>query len=151
VIAVEPFGSVGEDQLREIEQALGVSLPASYRDFLARTGGGWAARPNYIAGPGYQLDVFLGITDDPGYQLVSSQRTGYAEVLPAEVIVVAYADGGQVCLQVAGEHTGRVLWQGDDTWDDVPAGETSWAVLHPLADDFRTFFSQGILPGESLA
>jgi hypothetical protein len=148
VIEIEPFGPVGEEQLGDIERALGAPLPGPYRDFLARTGGGWAARPNHIAGVGYELIVFLGVTDDPGYQLVSAQRTGYAEILPPEVIVVAYADAGQVCLQVAGDGTGRVLWLSEDAWDDVPPGETSWEPLRPVAGDFSGFLEEVLLPGD---
>jgi hypothetical protein len=64
------------------------------------------------------------------------------------VLVIAYADAGQVCLQVAGEGAGRVLWLSNDAWDDVPEGETSWDPLLPLAADFRTFLDQVLLPGE---
>lgn len=51
MIEIEPFGEVDEQGLREIEQALGAQLPAAYREFLARTGGGWAKKPNYLVGP----------------------------------------------------------------------------------------------------
>jgi len=148
VIEIEPFGAVDEQGLREVEQALGAPLPPAYREFLARTGGGWAAKPNYLVGPTFEVDVFLGVTGDPGYKLVSSQRVGFAELLPPEVIVVAYADAGEVCLQLSGGHAGRLLWLSHDVWDDVPEGETSWAALQPLADDFQTFLDQVLLPGE---
>ena len=146
-VQIDPFGPLDEAALADIEATLNVSLPDSYRSFLAATGGGWVERPNHLCEPGIDLGVLYGAPEDPGYQLIEAQRGDFVEILPEEVIAVGGGNGGMVCLAVSGPEAGRVFWVLFDDLAEVPEGERSWEPLALLAGDFDQFLRDCLRPG----
>jgi hypothetical protein len=142
MIEIQPNGPVPESRIADAEARLGITLPGPYRRWLATTGGGPTVETIIVTGSDDlgTFGRFLGIGDDPGFDLTEVQRTGFAEVVPEEFLVISYGHGGSVCLRVSGGNEGTVWWADYElSLRIAPEGGPTPEVMRQLADDFDAF------------
>lgn len=145
---LEPAGAstfvpVAADELAAIERKLGVELPASYRDFLARFGssrfhGISTIEPEEPLPQGVSkrafVNDFYGSAQSGNMRSVAHRIQMMVGRMPRELIPIAGAGmGDQLCLGIAGTYTGRVYY-----WyhEDEPLGPEEYAEEYgtPMPD-----------------
>jgi hypothetical protein len=144
MIEIRPNGPVSESRIADAETRLGVTFPGPYRQWLATTGGGPTTDSIVIPGSNdlRAFGRFLGIGGDPGFDLTEVQRSGFAEVVPEEFLVIAYGHGGSICIRVSGESRGSVWWADYElSLTIAPDGGPTPEVMRKLADDFDAFIA----------
>jgi len=105
-----------------------VSLPSAYREFLLRSDGG-TPEPNQFSIPG--LAEASGVNEFLSGRQIMSERHTRRHRLPAAIIPIGYAEGGNlVCLKVP---EGDILF-----WDHELEGKPGGLVR--LADGFDAFW-----------
>jgi hypothetical protein len=138
------MGPVPERDIARAEARLGIRLPADYRRWLTKTGGGATVETVVIPGSDDlgTFGRFLGIGGDPGFDLTEMQRIGFAEVVPVEYLVIAYGHGGSVCLRVADGDEGSVWWADYElSLQIAPGGGPTPEIMRRLADTFDDFLA----------
>ena len=158
-----------EDELRMIEQQIGVALPEEYRDFLAMHGassfrGASPDNPWIVFRPVKPLPASISSTGDGlldvlygsaqmGNEAVSllARIRFYAGRLPLNMIPIGDDGiGNQILLGVKGKERGKVyFWDQqneppdeDDYFEDYRTrmpDEIRFRNLHPVADSFGDF------------
>jgi cell wall assembly regulator SMI1 len=139
-----PFTSVGDEDFDRVERAIGVALPAGYRNFMKVAHGGtlpYAVRlpPNDPTGWVLQYSDLYDVVGDGSGTLVGEHRahpsTFMAELLPAPLLPVARDGGGsELYLDLRSETHGEVWaflhglpdWAGGDGQDRGGVVATSW-------------------------
>jgi hypothetical protein len=142
MIEVQAIGPVSERGIARAESRLGIRLPVDYRRWLAKTGGGVTVENVVIPGSDDlgAFGRFLGIGGDPGFDLTEIQRTGFAEVVPVEYLVIAYGHGGSVCLRVSDGDEGSVWWADYElSLQIAPDGGPTPEIMRRLAGTFDEF------------
>jgi hypothetical protein len=136
---VRPPDPVTEDDLRGLEREIGYPLPSDYRTFLMKYG--------LAAGRGdirfmsqdnpdeveTSVDVFYGLKTGDTYDLRKVRQT-FSDRLPPHILPVVSGSGGEFCLSLTGEDTGRVYW-----WFQEIGRVQSPDDLEPIADSFTDF------------
>jgi hypothetical protein len=137
-LQIEPRGRVSEEQVAAVERTLNVRLPASYRAWILRTGGGVPVEDLTI--PGTQENGL--ITDFDGVdRLELLQELGDPKIVPDNYLIVALGSGGDLALRVAGGDEGSVWWADYDRADDLGTEAPSEQIMARLADDFDGFLA----------
>jgi cell wall assembly regulator SMI1 len=136
---VRPPDPVTEDDIRSLERELGYPLPHDYRAFLMKYGlaaGRGDTRftnADYPAEAESSVDVFYGLKAGDTYDLREVRRT-FSDRLPAHLLPIASGSGGEFCLSLAGEDTGKVSW-----WFQETGRVQSPDDLELIADSFAGF------------
>ena len=136
-------GADAEAALLELETAIGVRLPAGYRQFLPAWGGAFLPGSvlfqvggNPPFGNQGLLDVVFGLLPGNGYDVAENWR-GAEGRLPNDLLPVAQDPGGNlICLGIRGPRTGHVLF-----WDHNGAlfGRDAERSIYPLAGSWSEF------------
>ncbi|MFJ6198345.1 SMI1/KNR4 family protein [Micromonospora sp. NPDC092111] len=132
------------DAVARIEQRLGLPLPAGYRDFLARTNGGWPAWPAVHPRFGFVVDQpFFGAARADWMQDLCHANAWLTDRLTSDFLAVGQVQGGLLAVRVGGGDEGSVwYWDDDDPRardDDTPA-DICGRLLHRCADSFGAFW-----------
>lgn len=131
--------NVEVDQLDDVERTLGYALPDDYRTFLMKYGITSVADDVLITsleGDNSSFDVFYGVKTHDSYDL-RERKLGFADLLPSNVIPIASASGGQVCLSLGDQAKADVTWwYPHDDYDDAPDEQ-----FELLATSFSRFLS----------
>jgi hypothetical protein len=122
----------------EVEDALGVNLPESYRTFFLHNGGGVVAGCWVV--PDRDGSATLGEFLGPD-QLIRMQHKGSAEVIPHDYIVIADGGGGTLAIKVKGDDIGSIWWADYDLAEEIDADEPTLEVMRRLADNFDAFLN----------
>lgn len=143
-------GLLADADVRAAEQALGVSFPPDYREFLLRVNGGfpdprgfnvdWA--PGQVCGQDWRrtsLSWFYEISDSDVCNLVTTNRVDFADRLPPRTLAIASdAGGNQLLLAFGGPHAGKVLlWIKDHEASD--GATPGYDNVGFVADSFTDF------------
>jgi hypothetical protein len=148
-----PAGTAAEQDLADLEQALGSPLPPGYRDFLVATNGGRPAVPAVHPGFGFVADQsFFGFGRQDWFRNVGYVRQWLRDRFTADFLPVGHVQGGTLAVRLRGRDAGSV-WYYDD---DDPRDDDSYDVdvvtarlLRRCADDFPGFLdSLRPVPGE---
>jgi hypothetical protein len=143
--AEQPGAAETEQRLQAVEEALGYTLPGSYRTFLKAAGG---RQPK-----GLGLDTELGIlVDQPFFGLPTERSLGdlayinkcLRDHVTKDYLGVAFAQGGLLAVKVRGDRIGTVWFMPyDDARDDGDPALTPQQrcerLLLPCGDDFDAF------------
>ncbi|MGZ3460387.1 MAG: SMI1/KNR4 family protein [Archangium sp.] len=131
---------LNEEDVRSFEKEHGLTLPASYREFLLATNGGRPERDlfklNGLEGnPLGRIHIFFGLNDPIASCNLDWNLDTFGDRIPANLLPIATTEGiDKICLSVTGHRTGAIFY-----WDGhARAGERN---LYPLADDFASFIS----------
>ncbi|MFG6460927.1 SMI1/KNR4 family protein [Roseateles sp. DXS20W] len=143
-------GPLADAEVQSAEQALGVSFPPDYREFLLRVNGGfpdprgfnvdWA--PEQVCGQHWRrtsMSWFYEISDSDVCNLVTTNRVDFVGRLPTGTLAIASdAGGNQLLLALCGPHVGKLLlWiKGHEASDDEAPGYDNVGVV---ADSFADF------------
>lgn len=131
---------VSEDDLKGLEQALGHSLPAVYREFLRHYGGYFVGsavdlpdpKPNAISYG--SVNIFYGIMPENSWSDIMSWYRRMGEGWPPEVVPIGGGDNGYLCITIAGERAGQIsFWNSGETGEYLPEN------FHHVADSFDAF------------
>ncbi len=128
------------EQISQVQQTLGRDLPGPYVEFL-RTQNGGRPEPNMCDLPEARywsvgVSEFFGIDRSPD---LLQQRRSCEDRVPEDLLAVADAEGGNlICLALAGDHRGAVLFwdHEEESEDDEPPG---YGNVHRVASDFDAF------------
>ncbi|MEU7958726.1 SMI1/KNR4 family protein [Micromonospora humida] len=127
-----------------VEQRLGCTLPAGYRDFLARTNGGWPDWPAVHPRFGFVVDQPLfGVVRADWMQDLCHANAWFTDRFTADFLAVGHVQGGLLAVRVAGGDEGSVwYWDDDDprARDDDTAADVADRLLHRCADSFGVFW-----------
>ena len=142
-----------EEELRLLEEELGVRLPDDYRAFLVKFNGG-RPEPNWFPVQGELgmggVDLFLGVRGAGDWDDLLTAKRRLLERMPAHMLPIADAECGNViCLSLGTSDSGSVYY-----WDhelEADEGEVpTYSNLFKVADSFSAFFDsirQGLPPG----
>jgi hypothetical protein len=135
---------LSDPAVEAIEERLGLPLPPAYRDFLARTNGGWPAWAAVHPAFGFVVDqAFFGAArQDRLFDLVYA-NAWFGDRFTADWLAVGYVQGGLIAVRVGGDDRGSVwYYDDDDPRDRDPYGavEVCGRLLHRCADDFTAFW-----------
>ncbi|WP_432900362.1 SMI1/KNR4 family protein [Micromonospora matsumotoense] len=127
-----------------IEQRLGAALPAGYRDFLARTNGGWPAWPAVHPRFGFVVDQPLfGMARADWMQDLCHANAWLTDRFTTDWLAIGHVQGGLLAVRVGGGDEGSVwYWDDDDprARDDDTAADVGDRLLHRCADSFGVFW-----------
>ena len=132
-----------ETSVAQAERRLGRRIPEDYREFLLQERNGGRPTANVSVLPearrvGAGVTDFLGVghPDDTDLAEVSAQ---YHDRIPADLLPVAHAEGGNlVCLSLGDHDRGAVYFW--DHEEEAEEGEPpARRNLHRIADSFRDF------------
>ena len=134
------FPPTSDEALTAFEQQIGEPLPADYRSFLLKTNGGEQPDPEGFrveTGEGSMLAILYPVGDGTGYDL-TAHFNHMKEELPSGVIPIGQDIGGNaICLAVAGEDTGAVLFMDHEV--ETGPHEDGWDNLYFCARSFTEF------------
>lgn len=136
MLEVEARGPVSDEDLARVEQQLGVSLPPAYRRWLQATGGGPPEEPYGIDEVDGEVNTFVGL--GPDYSILA-QYQGFDQLLPRDLIRIAYGNGSTIAIKVKGEDIGSVWWSDHDKAQSIGASEPSYDYCTMIAEDFEAF------------
>ncbi|MET7747050.1 SMI1/KNR4 family protein [Micromonospora sp. NPDC005367] len=127
-----------------VEERLGGTLPAGYRDFLTRTNGGRPGWPGVHPRFGFVVDQpFLGLARADGLQDLNYANTWWADRFPSDWLAIGHVQGGLLLVKIRGDDSGSIwYWDDDDPRardGDSPA-EVGDRLLHRCADGFGSFW-----------
>jgi hypothetical protein len=149
-VPMDVSGRLGPAVLARVEGDLGIPLPPSYRDFLARTNGATATTPAVHPRHGFVADQpFFGVHRDDPHQDLRYANRWFGDRLTRDFLAVGYVQGGLIAVRVAGPDTGSVwYWDDDDHRDDdrFDAAYICGHLLHRLADDVDAFWNDLAVP-----
>jgi cell wall assembly regulator SMI1 len=139
-----------ETQVAEAEDALDVSLPPTYREFLKHLNGGFQKRYVLFDIPQLEqipLDLFHGIgTENESNDLVKATLDAWYWNLPNDLVLIGRDPGGnRIVLGVKGPHIGKVFY-----WDSSYFFESSDETgnIYRVSNDFDSFM-ESLRPMES--
>ncbi len=94
----EPYGSLDEERLRSLEEALPGALPADYRAFLVEFNGGEVTTDdNFDEVPGGTwVRHLLGLHLGPKHLQLDVTRSTTADLIPNRFLVIGSDDGGNL-------------------------------------------------------
>jgi hypothetical protein len=131
---------LNEEDVRSFEGKSGLTLPASYKEFLLATNGGRPERDLFalhgLEGNSFaRVHMFFGLNDPVTSCNLDWNLDVFGERIPANLLPIATTEGtDKVCICVSGDRAGAVFY-----WDGhARAGESS---LYLLTDDFASFIS----------
>jgi hypothetical protein len=115
-----PFGPLSEEEVKELEQAVGGELPTDYREFLLKFGRSrFDAIVRKPESNFYCINFFYGkgsATDDIGD--IRKAVRAYEGRMPKTLIPIAYCDDGEIVLGISGAQRGKVyFWDRWKEWD----------------------------------
>lgn len=136
------YPPVSTSQFAELESALGVAFPPSYRAFLSKYNVAIPER-NQIDGEEIVASVawFYGISEDRIEDLLETNDM-YSRRLPTDVLAIAEAAGGNlICLDLGDD--GKVYWwdHEEEATDEEEPGFGNMFLLAPSFSDFLEHLS----------
>jgi hypothetical protein len=135
----EPGPPLDESKVSELEEALGVSLPSDYREFLLRFNGGSPAPCDFVV-PSHEEELFdirtlFGVTRPIEVSNVEWNIREYRTECGAELIPIGRTgDNDILLLGIRGHRTGEVLFL-DWAEDDLAT------AVHFVAKSFSEFLA----------
>jgi cell wall assembly regulator SMI1 len=143
-----------DNDIREVETKLGISLPSDYKEFLLAHNGGHP-QPNAFTIPGSQpgtwevLEWFFGVHSGEYNNLLQKARV-YRSRVPSELLPIATDPGGNLlCLSVSGPHIGKVYFW--DHEEEVEEGEPpTYKNVYLVADSFTELVNNLTEPPDGL-
>jgi hypothetical protein len=132
------------EAVARIEERLGLPLPGGFRDFLARTNGGWPRWPAVHPRFGFVVDQpLLGAARTDWMQDLCHANAWFTDRFTADWLAVGHVQGGLLAVRVRGGDEGSVwYWDDDDprALDGDTAEDVCDRLLHRCADDFAAFW-----------
>ena len=139
------YSPIQAAELQALEQQLGATLPADYREFLLAHNGG-CPDPYCFPLPGHEADdcgilnQFLGIEPETDRDLLTVWQR-YQQRVPANLIPIAWDPGGNlICLAMDAADRGKVYF-----WDHEaecnPGEMPGYDNLLLISDSFATFLN----------
>jgi hypothetical protein len=156
---IQPIGDaivpMDDDELTSIEAALGVTLPADYREFMQTYGMstfGELVQFRPIEGEAGPLSHFFGSQSAGSNSLVHNIEM-YKGRMPTTMIPIADDGAGSlICLGVRGRERGKVYyWDHDREWDEedyleefgqAMPPEAQFENVHLIAESFEDFIQR---------
>jgi cell wall assembly regulator SMI1 len=133
--------AITEEDVRAVEQEIGLLFPENYKDFLLTQNGGRPS-PNGFPIAGHNIDDFGGIQvflringDVESSNLDWTYQIMYGR-LPDNLFPIARDDGGDlVCISLYGEDAGAVVF-----WDiHQETDEPTYDNVYHIANSFEEF------------
>ncbi len=138
-----PAGTVAEQDLADLEQALGTSLPPGYREFLVATNGGRPAVPAIRPGFGFVADQsWFGFGRQDWFRNLGYVRRWLGDRFTTDFLPVGHVQGGTLAVRLRGRDAGSVWYYDDDDPrddDSYDVGVVTARLLRRCADDFPGF------------
>lgn len=141
-----PAGSAAtaaEQDIADLEQALGTPLPPGYREFLVATNGGRPAVPAIHPGFGFVADQsFFGFGRQDWFRNLGYVRQWLGDRFTADFLPVGHVQGGTLAVRIRGRDAGSVWYYDDDDPrddDSYDVGVVTARLLRRCADDFPGF------------
>lgn len=113
-----------EEDIKECEKELGISLPEDYRAFLMKYGDTTSESGNILVTASGDssnvisyIEVFYGLGRGVGYNLISIWRQ-LSDRLPRNVIAIASSPGGEIFLSVNHVNPGIYWWDRESNFSD---------------------------------
>lgn len=143
-----------EETVAALERRLGLALPEDYRRFLRRNNGGRITENIVDIPAGHQagvgVDEFLGAERNDRLD-IAAQVAVYRDRVPAGLLPIAHAAGGNLILLAVGRDDHGSVWFWDHEYE-VDEGEIPhWENLTRLAsslDEFMSLLAPYELPDE---
>lgn len=139
---LKTFGNLNESDLNSLEDALGISLPTDYKEFLSKTNGG-CPKNNYLVLKVSSLkeelliNFFLGVNDDENFNIISWNNDFKIE-MPISTFIFGVEHGGGMFIQITeGDDKGVYFW---DSNFSLPVTSNDENVFY-IADTFSDFLS----------
>ena len=144
-VAIErpaPYGPLSEQRLRALEERIGTSLPADYREFLLRYNGGVPRPRGFWIVSGREADTvwrLYGLHDGPTWSSIDD----YIDLpdwysIPKGLLAIGDDGvGNHICLRVDEEDAGAVYF-----WDHelrAPGMGDSYQGITRIANSFTDF------------
>jgi hypothetical protein len=137
-----------EQNIKQIEDQIGYTLPPNYLDFLINYGG--IAFNSYVEFPYLEacpwgdkgmIDVFFGILDST-YDLIRNFKT-YRGRVPFNFLPIASDPGGNIiCLEINDNNKGRVYFWDKDQEEMVNIGEEPrYSNIYLIENSFDDFIN----------
>ena len=130
---------IESNEVAAFERHVGISFPASYKEFLLATNGGRPLKSDFpiMDGSTSNIHVFLGIGVSTPTSELDYAYEQYGGALPQGVVPIANDDcGNYVCLDVRSGHDRIFFWDKSHFWS---TGEWREKDLHEVADSFEQF------------
>jgi hypothetical protein len=138
-----PAGTAAEQDLADLEQALGAELPPGYRGFLVATNGGRPAVPAIHPGFGFVADQsWFGFGRQDWFRNVGYVRQWLRDRFTADFLPVGHVQGGTLAVRLRGRDAGSVWYYDDDDPrddDSYDVGVVTARLLRRCADDIPGF------------
>jgi hypothetical protein len=172
------FQPLSEEEIRSVENQIGIRLPQSYRSLLGQLGAftfkgrsddnpfvfftAKAELPSYVTTEGLSIiRSFYGKTQQAGPSGLQQQINVFQGRIPETMIPIAGDGGaGQICLGIKGDDLGKVFYWDmanepldeetylEDYGEPMPA-EAKRQNVHLVADSFDEFLDQLVLGPET--
>ena len=132
---------ITEADIDELEQTLGVELPASYRAFLLRYNGGRPIPDGFGDDRfGSLMDSFFSVKNDENvYDTITVQRDLFKDRIPSDLLPIGIdAGGSRVCMGITPENYGKIFFWA--MYDEAGPGRKPWRRnIGLIADNFDDF------------
>ena len=135
---------VTEDDIKELERAIGATLPVQYRSFLLRTNGG-VPHPQEAFGVrgdrdgGSMLGLFYSLSHEHSSCTLMHTWRAFEGRIPSDLLPIA-GDAGdnQICIGIEARNHGKLyLW---DMENEAGPGKKPWRRnIRLVADSFNEF------------
>ena len=130
---------INPNEVAAFERHVGITFPASYKEFLLATNGGrpWKSDFPIKDGSTSNIKVFLGIDVSTPTSELDYAYEQYGGALPRGVVPIASDDGGNyICLDLRSGHDKILFWEKSHFWS---TGEWREKDLHDVAGSFVEF------------
>jgi len=136
-------GAAAEQDLADLEQAIGAPLPPGYREFLVATNGGRPAVPAIHPGFGFVADQsWFGFGRQDWFRNLGYVRQWLGDRFTTDFLPVCHVQGGTLAIRIRGRDTGSVWYYDDDDPrddDSYDVGVVTARLLRRCADDLPGF------------
>ena len=139
---LKTFGNLNESDISSLEDALGISLPADYKEFLSKTNGGCPKNNYFVLNtPSLKeellINFFLGVNDDENFNIIS-WNTDYKLEMPISTFIFGVEYGGGMFIQITeGDDKGVYFWDSNFSLSVTSNDENVFYI----ADTFSDFLS----------
>jgi len=138
---------IDDDDLRALENHLGVALPPPYRAFLLRVNGGRPSPEDVFEsclgpGKGSMLRLFFYVRHpDRQTRTIAHQRFAFEKRIPDDLLPIGVDAGGSIIgIGIGSENYGKVyFWKLYDEIDLEEGEKPGYYNVYLLAEDFDQF------------
>jgi len=134
---------IGENDIDELEQKLGVTLPPDYRAFLLRTNGGRPVPEDAFGDEdtGSMMNMFYAVKHERISFTIAQEKRAFRSRIPEDLLPIGDdAGGSQICIGIGPDNYGKVyFWRMYDE-EDLDEGEKpDYRNVHLVSETFSEF------------